>query len=93
MKGDALKQAWAGLLGLSAITAALTALVDAGWLAPALSALVLIPALLKARLILADYLALRAVPDWLRGVMWVMSLFVLAALGLYLAPIAVEHLR
>lgn len=42
-------------------------------------------ALLKARIILSDYLGLRAAPFWRRGFTFVLSLYVTVLFGLYLA--------
>lgn len=84
---DPLTKAWAALIGLSAVSTVI-ALSLPGLDAAALkgaSALILLIAWLKARVILSRYLGLQAVPAIGRGFGLVLALFMLAAGGLYLA--------
>lgn len=86
MKRDAITRAWIGLIVLSLITAAISALIDLVPISPVFSVLVLIPALIKAHLILADYLRLRQAKSWLRGGMVAITIVTLTMAVLYLAP-------
>ena len=82
-----LERAWIWLMGLS-LAATAVALGQpllpngATWLA---GLMVLAVAGLKARIILKDYLELAEAPQILRGFAFALSLFLLAAAGLYLA--------
>jgi hypothetical protein len=77
-----LGQTWVALVGLSALTAAVTALDP---LRPVLVAGVLGLAGVKARLILAHYLDLHRAPGWQRGFDLGLALLLLAFGGLALA--------
>ena len=76
-----LTRAWATLVGLSLIAAALSSSLPTRLAAPA----ILLLALLKARIILRDYLDLKSAPSWARGFVLTLTLFCAALLGLYLA--------
>ena len=82
-----LTKAWMTLIGLSALSTVI-ALTLPGLEATGLkaaSALILVFAWLKARVILSRYLGLAAAPAIGRGFGVVLALFMLAAGGLYLA--------
>lgn len=84
MKGDAILRAWVALLVLSALSTGLAALVPglSGIGLLVVQALVLGAAWAKARLILADFLELRAAPRWRRGFGFVLALYMLLLLAL-----------
>lgn len=87
MKMAILTKAWMALIGLSAVSTLIALLLprlDAQGMKAA-SAVILVIAWLKARVILSRYLGLVAVPSIRRGFGLVLALFMLAALGLYLA--------
>ncbi|WP_420583463.1 cytochrome C oxidase subunit IV family protein [Ruegeria sp.] len=73
-------RAWLGLLALS-LTSALLTLLDSPRIA---AAGVLALALVKARLILVQYLDLAHSPRWLRGFTMVLTIFSVLIFGLYL---------
>ncbi|MDM7256213.1 MAG: cytochrome C oxidase subunit IV family protein [Paracoccus sp. (in: a-proteobacteria)] len=81
--------AWLWLLALAAASTALALATDAGALAEgtakSASAAILTLAWLKARVILSDYLGLRAAPRIRRGFDLVLALFMALLLALYLA--------
>ena len=77
---DPLTRAWLGLLALS-LTSALLTLLHSPQIA---AAGVLVLALIKTRLILAQYLDLAHSPNWLRGFTMVLTIFSLLIFGLYL---------
>lgn len=88
MMNDPLIRAWTLLIAASAASTALalavpglteTTLMAAG-------AAILTLAWLKARVILSDYLGLRAAPFWRRGFGMVLALYMIGLLGLYLIP-------
>ncbi|WP_347265916.1 nitric oxide reductase F protein [Paracoccus sp. (in: a-proteobacteria)] len=84
---DILTRAWLALIGLSAVSTVIALVLprlDANGLKAA-SAVILVIAWLKARVILSRYLGLAAVPAIGRGFGLVLALFMLAAIGLYLA--------
>ena len=76
-----LTRAWALLVGLSLVAAACSMGLPIRIAAPA----ILLLALLKARIILRDYLDLASAPSWARGFTLTLSLFCATILGLYLA--------
>ena len=78
----AVTRAWLLLLALSAGSTLAAAKAGAG---PAIALGVLALAGLKARIILADYLGLRAAPGWQRGFDLGLSLLILTFAGLALA--------
>ncbi len=73
--------AWATLIALSLGAAVLTLLMLP---AKVTGGVMLLLALLKARIILAQYLELAHAPDWLRGFTFVLVLFALTLFGLFL---------
>jgi nitric oxide reductase NorF protein len=73
--------AWAALIALSLGAAALTLLMLPAKIA---GGLMLLLALFKARIILAQYLELAHAPDWLRGFTLVLVLFAFTLFGLFL---------
>jgi hypothetical protein len=75
--------AWGALLALSAATALLT-LAPQAVPPAAIAGIVLLLAGLKARLILAHYLALSSSSFWMGGFGLAIGLFLLIAFGLYL---------
>lgn len=81
-------RAWLWLLALAAASTALALAIDAGAItgaaARAASAAILTLAWLKARVILSDYLGLRAAPSIRRGFDLVLALFMALLLALYL---------
>ena len=82
-----LTKAWMTLMGLSVLSTVIALMLpglEANGLKAA-SALILIIAWLKARVILSRYLGLAAAPTIGRGFGLVLALFMLAAGGLYLA--------
>lgn len=88
MMNDLLIRAWLLLIALSAGSTAL-ALAVPGLTGPALAvagAAILTLAWLKARVILSDYLGLRAAPFWRRGFGMVLGFYMIGLLGLYLIP-------
>ncbi|MEP2531551.1 cytochrome C oxidase subunit IV family protein [Shimia sp.] len=76
-----LTRAWIILVALSLIAAAVSLGLPTRLAAPA----ILLLALLKARIILSDYLDLKSAPPWQRGFTLTLTLFCLTLLGLYLA--------
>jgi hypothetical protein len=83
---DILTRAWLHLLLLSALSTVVAAAMSAGYDAKIAGGIVLLLALLKARVILSRYLGLADAPTWRRGFNLSLSLFMLCALGLYLIP-------
>lgn len=81
-----LTRAWIALMLLSFGSTVLAAFTDYGLSVSATGGLILLLALLKARVILSRYLGLWQAPSWNRGFNWVLSLFCLALFGLYLIP-------
>ncbi|MEP5009326.1 cytochrome C oxidase subunit IV family protein [Roseobacter sp.] len=81
MTAHILTRAWILLVGLSLIAAAVSLGLPTRLAAPA----ILLLALLKARIILSDYLDLKSAPPWQRGFTLTLTLFCLTLLGLYLA--------
>ncbi|WP_170470397.1 cytochrome C oxidase subunit IV family protein [Ruegeria arenilitoris] len=77
---DPLTCAWLGLLALSLTSALLTLLHSPQLVAAGVLAL----ALIKARVILAQYLDLARRPRWLRGFTMVLTIFSVLIFGLYL---------
>ena len=88
MAGDRdLATALAGLLALGLATAGVVVL--GGALPGALAAaLLLVLAGLKAEIVLARYLALRAAPAWLGGFRAAVAILLATLYALYLAPLA-----
>ncbi|WP_111428997.1 cytochrome C oxidase subunit IV family protein [Rhodobacteraceae bacterium DSL-40] len=83
-------RAWLTLLALGLVTTALAA-APVGAMSPAaalVSALILIVAWIKMRLILRNYLELRHSQTWSRVFGWILGIFALALYGLYLIPLA-----
>lgn len=85
-------RAWVALLVFSLLSTLIAAAVgggrlDAGLVAGGGTATLLL-AWMKARVILSDYLGLRAAPFWRRGFMLVLTIYALVLAGLYLAPLA-----
>lgn len=82
-----LERAWIWLIGLSLLSTAVA--LGQPWLPAGISWLaglvVLAIAGQKARIILSDYLELAEAPQILRGFTFALALFLLAAVGLYLA--------
>lgn len=80
-------RAWLWLVVLSAATSLAAALAGAGRWHPALAAIVLALAGLKAVQILRHYLGLEAAPTWRRGFETVIGLYLTLLFGLYLLPL------
>ena len=87
MGAGILWRGWAWLLALSLLSTLAARLVTAGTDAPAVGALILVLAWLKARLILARYLGLAAAPFWGRGFGMVLAAYMIGLLVLYLMPL------
>jgi hypothetical protein len=85
LKTEPLTRAWIILIALSAVSAFTAGLVDAGFDRRITGVVVLMLALLKARVILSQYLGLWAAPSWRRGFNLSLTAFCLLLLGLYLA--------
>jgi len=81
-----LLRAWIWLICLSAGSALVSFAVTQGVQRQLAASVIVLLALAKARIILAQYLRLSQAPGWLRGVTLVIGLFCLAVLGLYLIP-------
>ncbi|WP_243405111.1 cytochrome C oxidase subunit IV family protein [Pelagivirga sediminicola] len=81
-----LTRAWLALLGLSVLSTVAAAAISAGFDARVAGVIVMALALMKARLILSQYLGLADAPSWRRGFNAALIVFVLIALGLYLIP-------
>lgn len=86
MRLGPLSRAWITLVVLSGLSTLAAALVNRGVDIRLTGTMVLILALLKARVILARYLGLAEAPSWRRGFNLVLSLFCAVLLGLYLIP-------
>lgn len=84
---DKLLRAWIALVLLSGVSAVAAGLVNAGVDARVTGSLVMLLALMKARVILSRYLGLDAAPSWRPGVNLTILLFCLLLLGLYLVPL------
>ena len=82
---DILSRAWLMLLVLSGGSAVVAELVGSGLDRRLAGAMIILLALLKARIILSRYLGLSQAPTWRRGFNLSLSLFCLMLLGLYLA--------
>jgi len=78
--------AWAWLLGLSLASTAVAALIESGAGTTAAGAAILGVALVKARLILLDYLGLAQAPSWRGGFVVSLGVFTALLAGLYLVP-------
>ncbi len=87
MRSDPLTRAWLALIALSGLSALAAAAIGRGYDARIAGGIVLLLALIKARVILSRYLGLADAPSWRRGFNAVLALFMLVALGLYLAPL------
>ncbi|WP_113912425.1 nitric oxide reductase F protein [Roseovarius dicentrarchi] len=83
---DTLARAWLALIGLSGLSAVVAAAIGHGFDGRVAGGIVLLLALLKARIILSAYLGLSAAPAWRRGFNAVLGAYMLVALGLYLLP-------
>ena len=83
---DPLRRAWLSLLLLSGLSALVAELAGRGLDRRLIGAVILLLALIKARVILSRYLGLAAAPGWLRGFTLTIWIFGLLLLGLYLAP-------
>lgn len=86
MWSDRLTRAWLALIVLSGFSALAAAAIGRGYDARIAGGIVLLLALLKARIILSRYLGLADAPSWRRGFNSVLALYMLVALGLYLIP-------
>lgn len=82
---DILSRAWLMLMALSGGSAVVAELVGSGLDRRLAGAMIILLALLKARIILSRYLGLSQAPTWRRGFNLSLSLFCLMLLGLYLA--------
>lgn len=85
MSLDTLSRAWLLLLALSGGSAVVAELVGTGFDRRLAGALIIMLALMKARIILSRYLGLAQAPTWRRGFSLSLALFCLLLLGLYLA--------
>ncbi|MCP9481407.1 cytochrome C oxidase subunit IV family protein [Shimia sp. CNT1-13L.2] len=86
MLRDPLNKAWFALVALSGASAVVAELAIGGLDRRVVGAVVLLLALMKARVILSRYLGLAEAPSWRRGFNLVLTLFCLLLLGLYLIP-------
>ncbi|GAA6162933.1 hypothetical protein NBRC116590_06370 [Pelagimonas sp. KU-00592-HH] len=86
MLSDPLNKAWFALFALSGASAVVAELAIGGLDRRVVGAVVLLLALMKARVILSRYLGLAEAPSWRRGFNLVLTLFCLLLLGLYLIP-------
>lgn len=86
MVHDKLVRAWIWLLTLSVASTAIAFLVSEHYNTTIAGCIILGLALVKARLILSQYLRLAEAPLWRRGFNFVLTLFVLVAIGLFLIP-------
>ena len=86
MLSDPLNKAWFALVALSGASAVVAELAIGGLDRRVVGAVVLLLALMKARVILSRYLGLAEAPSWQRGFNLVLTLFCLLLLGLYLIP-------
>lgn len=86
MLSDPLNKAWFALVALSGASAVVAELAIGGLDRRVVGAVVLLLALMKARVILSRYLGLAEAPSWRRGFNLVLTLFCLLLLGLYLIP-------
>lgn len=87
MRGDRILTAWLWLIALSVGSTLLARLVP-GLAGPALrvaGAAILMLAWAKARIILSDYLGLRAAPFWRRGFGFVLGVYMVVLMGLFAA--------
>ncbi len=84
---SSLTRAWLWLVAWSAATSLAAALAGTGRWHPALAAVVLALAGLKAVQILRHYLGLQAAPSWRRGFEAVLGLYLALLFGLYLVPL------
>lgn len=85
-KPDRLLRAWIALVILSGVSALAAALVNAGIDPRITGTLVMLLALMKARVILSRYLGLDTAPSWRAGFNLTLTLFCIVLLGLYLIP-------
>lgn len=83
---DPLSRAWITLITLSGLAATVSFAVDSGLDRRIAGAVILLLALMKARVILSRYLGLSEAPSWRRGFNMTLTLFCLLMLGLYLVP-------
>lgn len=83
---DPLWRSWSLLLAYSLASTAAAFSIELGLIGPLAGFAILTLAYLKARIILADYLALATAPFWLRGFNFVIGLYMLLLLALYLIP-------
>ncbi len=86
MKPDMLDHAWVGLIALSCGSAIVASSSGSGLSTGLAGVLIVLLALMKARLILAHYLGLSEAPTWRRGFNLSLTLFCLCLLGLYFLP-------
>lgn len=86
MLSDPLNKAWFALVALSGASAVVAELAIGGLDRRVVGAVILLLALMKARVILSRYLGLAEAPSWRRGFNLVLTLFCLLLLGLYLIP-------
>jgi hypothetical protein len=86
MLSDPLNKAWFALVALSGASAVVAELAIGGLDRRVVGAVILLLALMKARMILSRYLGLAEAPSWRRGFNLVLTLFCLLLLGLYLIP-------
>ncbi len=84
---SSLTRAWLWLIAWSAGTSLAAAMAGTGRWHPAMAAVVLALAGLKAVQILRHYLGLVAAPSWRRGFETVIGLYLLLLFGLYLLPL------
>lgn len=78
--------AWAWLMGLSLASTAVAALIESGAGTMAAGVAILVVALVKARLILLDYLGLAQAPSWRGGFVVSLAVFTVLLAGLYVIP-------
>ncbi len=86
MKKVHLARAWGALITLSGLSTAVALWPLAGGARAASGAVILTFAILKARIILSQYLGLARAPYWRHGFNAVLTLYGVLLLGLYLVP-------
>ena len=86
MTRDTLFRAWLVLILLSGGSAIISELVTSGFDRRVAGVLIVVLAMLKARVILTRYLGLSQAPSWRSGFTLALSFFCAVLLGLYLIP-------
>ena len=95
MLNDKLLRAWILLMLFSGVSTGVAVLTDrgktpddTGWITATAGVVILGLALIKGRIILSRYLGLETTRFWRRGFNLGLTIYALALLGLYLAPLS-----